>query len=288
MTELRFDGRVAVITGAGRGIGRAHALLLAARGAAVTVVDLGAEADEVAAEITASQGRAIACRASVIDESDVRSVVDTTINEFGRLDIVINNAGIFDPAPFADLSIGQFRSMMDVHFYGTMLLTKAAWPHLVAAGCGRVLNTVSEGMLGIPQMTSYGAAKGAIFGFTRNVALDGREHGINVNAIAPQAGTRMVDDLGVRFNIPAEAVAQMKAGMPADLVAPVAAYLVHESCSLTAEVFCVGSGRVSRLAVVESAGYTDPALTPESVVVNLDTITDLAGATPRYFMGADV
>ena len=184
MSELRFDGRVAIVTGAGRGVGRSHAALLAAKGAKVVVADHGGGLDglgssagpaaAVVAEIAAAGGTAVACYASVAEEDSAQTIVETALEAFGRVDIVINNAGIHDPGLFADLSAEQFRRMLDVHYFGTLNVTKAAWPHLVAAGYGRIVNTVSEAMLGgITQLSSYGAAKGAVFGLTRNLATEG-------------------------------------------------------------------------------------------------------------------
>jgi NAD(P)-dependent dehydrogenase (short-subunit alcohol dehydrogenase family) len=154
MEQLRFDGRAAIVTGAGRGIGRAHALLLASRGAKVVVADYGGAVDgtgsssgpaeEVAEEIRAAGGDAVACCASVAEEEGAALIVDTAMSSFGRLDIVVNNAGISDKHLFGDLTSEQFRRMMDVHFFGTLYVTKAAWPHLVEVGNGRIVNTITR------------------------------------------------------------------------------------------------------------------------------------------------
>lgn len=171
MSELRFDGRSVIVTGAGRGVGRSYALLLAAKGAQVVVADVGSgingagssptPADDVAREITDGGGTAVACHASVAEERGAREIVETALNSFGRLDGLINNAGIHDPGLFEELSVQQFQRMLDVHYLGTLFVTRAAWPHLADAGDGRVVNTVSEAMLGgIPELSSYGAAKG--------------------------------------------------------------------------------------------------------------------------------
>src|SRR5438552_1541577 len=264
MRELRFDGRVVIVTGAGRGIGRSHALLLGSKGARVVVADVGAgiegagasrsPADEVVADIRSNGGEAVACYASVADEAGATSIVDTAIDAFGRLDAVVNNAGIHDPGRFESLTADQFRRMLDVHFFGTLLVVKAAWPHFVAAGYGRIVNTVSEAMLGgIPELTSYGAAKGAIFGLTRNLATEGLAHGIRTNAIAPRAHTRMSesssDSLSEMLSIPRQDMEAIKASMPAELCAPAAVFLAHESCPLNGEVLQVGMGGVARSAV---------------------------------------
>jgi len=288
MTELRFDGRVAIVTGAGRGIGRAHSRLLASKGARVVVADLGGEIDgthasespalDVVHEIAADGGEAVACVASVADERGAASIVAAALDAFGRVDVVVNNAGIFAPAPFEATSTQAFRAMVDVHLFGTVFVAKAAWPHMTAAGYGRIVNTTSEAMLGIPLLSSYGAAKGAIFGLTRNLAVEGAPHGIRVNCLAPRAGTRMADALGVAASLPPELVEQGKATMPPELVAPAAAFLAHESCPLNGEVLQVGSGEVSRLAVVHSRGISREHLTAEDVADNLASVMDLTDA----------
>jgi NAD(P)-dependent dehydrogenase (short-subunit alcohol dehydrogenase family) len=293
MGELRFDGRAVIVTGAGRGIGRSHALLLGAKGARVVVADVGAgidgagssssPADEVVAEIREAGGEAVPSYASVAEEAGAASIVGTAIDAFGRVDVVVNNAGIHDPARFESLTAEQFRRMLDVHFLGTLLVLKAAWPHLVAAGYGRIVNTVSEAMLGgIPELTSYGAAKGAVFGLTRNLATEGAPHGIRANAIAPRAYTRMSasssDALSEMLAIPREDMEAINASMPPELCAPAVAFLAHESCPLNGEVLQVGMGGVARLAVVHAQGINKQSLTAEDIADNLDTIMDVTDA----------
>jgi len=296
MGDLRFDDRVVVVTGAGRGIGRSHALLLASKGARVVVADVGGgidgtgasqgPADDVVDEIRASGGDAVASYTSVADEAGAASIVDTALGTFGRLDAVVNNAGIHDPGPFESLSVEQFRAMIDVHFFGTLFVTRAAWPHFMAAGYGRVVNTASEAMLGgIPELTSYGAAKGAVFGLTRNLATEGAQHGIRVNALAPRAFTRMSesssDALASMLSISREDMDQINASMPPELCAPAVAFLAHESCTLNGELLQVGMGGVSRLAVVESPGIAKDPLTAEDIAANVDAIVDVTGAQVR-------
>ena len=294
MTGLRFDDRVVVVTGAGRGVGRSHALLLAAKGARVVVVDSGADidgsghsrapAEAVAEEINASGGQAVACFASVADERAAADIIDTALRQFGRLDAIVNNAGIHDPAPFQDLTVSQFRTMIDVHYVGTVLVTRAAWPHFIRAGYGRVVNTVSEAMLGgIPELSSYGAAKGAVFGLTRNLATEGAAHGIAVNAIAPRAFTRMSAShshaLADHLSIPTDVMDQINAAMPPELCAPAAVFLAHDSCTLNGEVLQIGMGSVARLAVVRGPGFARDALTAEDIADNLADVMNLHDAS---------
>lgn len=296
MAELRFDDRVAIVTGAARGIGRSYALLLAARGARVVVADYGVgptgtgsspePAAEVVREIAEAGGDAVACCASVSEESSAARIVEAAVESFGRLDIVVNNAGIHDPGLFSDLTIDQFHRMIEVHYLGTLFVIRSAWPHLVRAGYGRVVNTVSEAMLGgVAELTSYGAAKGAVFGLTRNLATEGQPHGIRVNAIAPRAYTRLsaehTERMAAERSIPEEMMAKIIAGMTPDLVAPAVAFLAHESCPLNGEVLQAGLGGVARIAVLCSQGISKQELTPEDIADNLDTIMEMAGGQVR-------
>lgn len=294
MTALRFDGRVVIVTGAGRGLGRAHALLLAAKGAQVVVADSGGgidgggtshtPADAVAGEITDAGGRAVACHASVTDERGAASIVEAALDAYGRVDAVVNNAGIHDPGLFEDLTADQFRTMLDAHYLGTVFVTKAAWPHLVESGSGRVVNTISEAMLGgIPELSSYGAAKGAVFGLTRNLATEGPKYGIGVNAIAPRAFTRLSaahsDKVAATMSMTSEVMDQINASMPPELCAPAAAFLAHPSCQINGEVLQIGMGAVSRIAVVCSRGFFKEGITAEDIAGNLDAIMDLRDPT---------
>jgi len=284
MTELRFDERAVVVTGAGRGIGRSHALLLASRGAKVVVADYGAEldgsgsskdpAEQVVKEIEANGGEAVTCCASVAEEDDAASIIETALESFGRLDAVINNAGISDMHLFGDLSIEQFRRMIDVHFLGTVLVTKFAWPHFIEAGYGRIVNTTSEGILGAqPLLTSYGAAKGAVWAFTRNIAAEGAELGIIANAVCPRALTRMsLQGREAKGQEDDPEVGSILARMNPDLVAPAAAYLAHESCTVNGEVLVAGGGEVFRLTPVVTIGISRESLEVEDVAENIDAI----------------
>lgn len=293
MAELRYDGRVAVVTGAGRGVGRSHALLLAAKGARVVVADYGVDidgsgmsagpAEDVVREIENNGGAAVACCASVAEEDGATGIVQAALDTWGRIDAVVNNAGIHDPGAFERLTIAQYMKMIEVHYLGTLFVTRAAWPHFIKAGYGRVVNTVSEAMLGgIPELSSYGAAKGAVWGLTRNLSTEGFSKGIRVNALAPRAYTRMsasaAGDLAEMLGIPKEAMDEINAGMPPDMCAPAAAFLAHESCRLTGEVLQIGMGGVARIAILHTQGLTKTPLTAEDIAENLDTIMNLTDA----------
>ena len=292
MGELRFDGRAVIVTGAGRGVGRCHALLLAARGAKVVVADLGGQlngtgssnvpADEVVAEITAAGGEAVACYASVADEAGAASIVRSAIDAYGRVDAVINNAGIAEPDWFEDLTIERFRRMVDVHYMGTVQVCFAAWPHMVEAGYGRIVNTCSEAVLGmVPKNSAYGGAKGGVLGFTRTLALDAARYDIRVNAVMPRAQTRLADTpvLAHTYDLPEETFqGGIMDTMRPELVSPVAAFLAHESCRLNGELLPAGAGQVMRVALIQNDGFTKHDLTPEDVAANLDKVMDMSGA----------
>ena len=191
------------------------------------------------------------------------------VDAFGHVDAVINNAGILHVAPFDMVTRDEYQRQLDVHFFGSLWLARAAWPELKRSGSGRVVNTISGAMLGMPDMAHYGSSKGAVFGLTRNLAFEGAVHGIKVNAVAPGAGGTRLAEASSEV-LPAELVEYMRASLPPKLVAPVGAYLVHESCPVTGEVFNVAGGSVNRLAIVHSAGFHDPELSLESVAARLE------------------
>lgn len=295
---LDFNDRVVVITGAGRGIGRAHAELLAARGAAVVVGDLGATIDgsgidgddpaaEVVAAITAAGGRAVACAADVATEEGAHALVDIALAEFGRLDAVINNAGIVRTAPFDEVPYEEYQRHLDVHYFGALRLCRAAWPHLLKSPAGRVVNTISQAMLGNPDMSHYGGSKGALFGLTRNLAVEGLASGVKVNAIAPGAGTRMAE--ASADTLSPEVMEYMRTQLRPEHVAPVAAYLVHPDCTVTGEVFNVAGGIVNRLALVNTVGIHDPDLTVDTVAERIgDIMAITADAVPQVVAPLEV
>jgi NAD(P)-dependent dehydrogenase (short-subunit alcohol dehydrogenase family) len=273
--ELRFDGRVAIVTGAGRNLGRAYAHLLAARGAHVVVNDLGVAisdtdgsgtapaanpAQQVVAEIADAGGAAVANEDSVATPDGGRAIVQTALDTFGRLDIVVNNAGVVRQAPFEDYGPSLLDDELTSQLGGHFNVTRAAWPVLTAAGYGRVLNLSSgAGLWGVPQMTGYAATKLGVVGFTRALALEGVGHGITVNVVAPCAKTRP----GGFGPIPASPA--LHAWLSVDEVAPIVTWLVHEDCTATGECFSVGGGYVGRVTLAVNDGWRSRSLTPERV-----------------------
>ncbi|AEV72957.1 dehydrogenase of unknown specificity, short-chain alcohol dehydrogenase like protein [Mycolicibacterium rhodesiae NBB3] len=297
--ELRFDGQVAVISGAGGGLGRQYALLLAARGARVVVNDIGgsvtgdgadnAAASRVADEITTLGGEAVADNHSVTTPSGGQAIIDAAIDAWGRVDILINNAGIVRDAPFEDITADRLDPLVDVHLKGAFNLTRPAYKVMRDQGYGRILNTCSAaGLLGAERMANYGAAKTGLVGLTRVLAAEGADRDIRVNAIAPIAYTRMlqhsVDTAPQQDDAEAQAILDELAGQylsrldPA-LVAPVAAFLTHRDCPVSGEIYTVGAGHVSRLFIGRTKGFYKPDLSIEDVRDNLTTIRDETGYT---------
>ncbi len=277
---MRFDDRVAIVTGAGGGLGRAHALLLASRGAKVLVNDLGGSqhgqgadaqpADQVVAEIHAAGGEAAASYDSV---EDGHKIVQAALDHFGRIDIVINNAGILRDVSFHKMKEIDWELIYRVHLYGSFKVTHAAWPYLREQQYGRVIMTSSSsGIYGNFGQANYGSAKLALLGFANTLAIEGEKRNIHVNSIAPIAGSRMTESV-----LPADLVEALKP----DHVSPLVAYLCHESCSTTGELFELGAGWVSRLRWQRTKGAMFPANqpgTPEQIAAKWDQINDFTDA----------
>jgi hypothetical protein len=290
--QLRFEGRAVVVTGAGRGFGRCHSLLLASRGAKVVVADYGVNldgsgsssgpAEGVVEEIRAAGGEAVAAYADVADEAQAASIIQTALDSFGRLDAVINNAGIVEHHWFDAQAPEHFRRNNDVHYLGTVYVCKAAWPHFQTAGNGRIVNTTSEAIIGnVPKATAYSGAKGGVFAFTRALALDGIRHGIRVNAVAPRGNTRMSAKpvLAHTFDMPEDAFDNpFMDEMTPEKVSPAVVYLAHEACAVNGETFISGMGMVARLAFVAAAGFTSDDMTPEAIAQNIATVMDTTNA----------
>jgi NAD(P)-dependent dehydrogenase (short-subunit alcohol dehydrogenase family) len=278
MAEMRFDGRVAIVTGAGGGLGREHALLLAARGARVVVNDLGGAADGTGAsagpaertvkEIQSLGGEAVADLNTVATPEGGQAIVDTALAAFGPVDVVINNAGILRDKAFHNLTPELLDPVLDVHLRGAFNVTRPAWSLMREAGYGRVLLTASNsGILGNFGQSNYGAAKMGLVGLARVLAKEGARHGINTNVLAPIARTRLTEEL----------LGPLAPKLDPKLVAPVAAWLVHEDCTVSGEIYSAGGGRVARFFVGLTEGYLNQGLTPEDVRDNLAGIHDEAG-----------
>lgn len=277
---IRFDNRVAIVTGAGTGLGRSHALGLAERGARVVVNDLGvdrdgagrssASAEAVAEEIRAAGGQAMSHGADVSSEEEVADMVARAMEAWGRIDILVNNAGILRDKSFAKMTMADFRKVVDVHLIGSATVTHAVWPIMRAQGYGRIVLTASSsGLFGNFGQANYGAAKAAMLGLMNVLHLEGARDDIRVNTLAPTAATRMTADL-----LPPEA---------ADLLAPET--ITPGLLALVAEdapsrfVMGAGAGSYARISVSETPGITltDNDNTPEAVAAALDRIADPAG-----------
>ncbi|MDH3641772.1 MAG: SDR family oxidoreductase [Gammaproteobacteria bacterium] len=248
----KLDGKVALVTGAGGGLGRAHSLLLASEGAAVVVNDLGGTrdgagaghsmADEVVAEIKTAGGQAVANYGSVSDEAAAPAMIKTAVDTFGKIDICINNAGILRDKSFKNMTHEMWDIVVDVHLRGSYLVAKAAWDQMVAQGSGgRIVNTSStSGLIGNFGQANYAAAKAGIAGMTRVLALEGRKYGITVNTLAPAAWSRMTED------IMAEG---MEERLGPEKVSPVVVWLCTEDAAkVTGRQFCAGQNRISLLS----------------------------------------
>ncbi len=283
MSELRLDGRVAVVTGAGRGIGREEALLLAARGARVVVNDWGLAMDGTGQEEDAAGptvgdiqqrgGEAVADHSDVGTAAGAAAVVERALDAWGRIDILVNNAGsarvAASPAELTDEGIDL---AIRTHVLATIKTCRRAWQVMEAQGYGRIVNTSSATMLGVINSWDYPAAKGGVLGFTRSLAVTGEPLGIRANAIMPMAYTRPM------HRYPNTEVREwMHANFPASAVAPVVAFLAHEDVPCTGECIAVGGGRAARIAIMASPGFQreDAALTVEDVRDHWDEVMDL-------------
>ncbi|HEX4127956.1 MAG TPA: SDR family NAD(P)-dependent oxidoreductase [Acidimicrobiales bacterium] len=281
---LSFEDRVAVVTGAGRGIGRAYALLLASRGASVVVNDLGGSmqgvgvdgtvASTVAAEIEAAGGSALPDEHDVASPEGARALIHAALERFGRLDILINNAGIIKWAGLPDVDADNLERHLAVHVLGSFNTTRAAWPHMVEQGYGRVVMTTSSGVFGLPKNLSYATAKGGVIGLTRSIATMSEAHGIRVNLIAPAALTRMAG--------PGAETDDTSSPMAPGQVAPLVAFLAHETCPVNGEIYAAGAGRFARIFIASTPGYVAGAPTIEDIAQHWDEINDEEGyAVPR-------
>ena len=278
MADLGFDGKVAIITGAGGGLGRSHALELARRGALIVVNDLGGASDgtgssetaaqKVVDEIKAAGGEAVANYDSVATPEGGANIVKSAVDTFGRVDIIINNAGILRDTSFKNMTPDQVNPVLDVHLRGAFYVTQPAWQLMRDQGYGRIINTSSgAGIFGNFGQTNYGAAKMGLVGFTRVLAQEGKKYNIKANALAPVARTRMTEEI----------LGPMAEKLDPQVVSPVAVWLVHEDCPVTGEIYSAAGGLVQRMFVGLCEGYYKADLTLEDVRDNFDQIRDETG-----------
>ena len=280
MSDIRFDDKVVIVTGAGGGIGRAHALLFAKHGAKVIVNDLGGSTQgeganseaalKVVEEIKAAGGTAIANPDNVINGD---RIVECAMDNFGRIDIVVNNAGILRDKSFPKMTDEDWDLIYKVHVEGAYKTTKAAWAHMKENNFGRVIFTSStSGIYGNFGQANYGMAKLGLYGFTRTLAIEGRKNNIFVNAITPTGGTRMTEGL-----FPPGAFDKLKP----ELVSPLVAYLCSEECQETGSLFEVGGGWMGKVRWERSLGIgfnPDEGFTPEDVAANFEKLCSFEGA----------
>ena len=290
-----LDGKVAIVTGAGGGLGRAHALLLAHEGAAVVVNDLGGDrhgggsgtsmADGVVEEITAAGGRAVAHYGSVTNDADAKGMVDAAVEAFGRVDILINNAGILRDKSFKNMSDEEWDLVIDVHLRGTYLVTKHAWQQMLEQGeGGRIVMTSStSGLIGNFGQTNYGAAKAGIAGFMRVLALEGMKYGITVNVLAPAALSRMTED--IMPDAP-----DLDQRLAPEKVSPTVVWLcTDEAAKVTGRQFCVSGNRTSLLSwQVDVVAEKDALDTPWTVAEIGEQISDSMEAWPKLLRPMEV
>src|ERR1700761_1183262 len=283
--DVRFDDRVAIVTGAGAGLGRQHALLLASRGAKVVVNDPGgsvdgtgganAAADAVVSQIKAAGGQAVASYASVAEEKAAQSIIGTAMNTWGRLDILVNNAGILRDKAFNNMSMEDYEFVNQVHHFGTVYCTKAAWPIMRKRSYGRIVVTTSgSGTVGNFGQANYGAAKMAVNGLINVLRHEGAKYNIRLNAISPSAYTRMTESL-----LPPDMAPWMKP----ELVSPMVAWLCSEECDQNGEIMAATAGGYARVQYYVSEGVQfDPAepVTIEMIRDSIDKIRDLSDAKP--------
>jgi NAD(P)-dependent dehydrogenase (short-subunit alcohol dehydrogenase family) len=277
MSEMRFDGRVAVITGAGGnpGLGRAYAMLLASRGAKVVVNDNGvgpdgrgtrpAHPEAVVKEIVDAGGEAILDTHSVATRDSAKAVVQTALDAWGKVDILINNAGVIELAEFDEITDSDLEKIMSAHLYGALWMTRAVWPHMQQSGYGRIVSAASGSMLGQRYNTVYGAAKGGIWALTRSLAVEGAAYGIRTNSFGPGARTAMSEQAAD------ELVAHMP---PAELVAPTVVYLCHEDCEVSGAYFQSAAGSTKFQLFAETEGYYNPDVTLEDIRDNFAKIVN--------------
>jgi NAD(P)-dependent dehydrogenase (short-subunit alcohol dehydrogenase family) len=280
---ISFKDKVVIVTGAGAGLGRSHALEFAKRGAKVVVNDLGGKVDgtgggseaanKVVEEIKAAGGEAIANGASVSDRAGAESIVNDAINKWGRVDVLINNAGILRDKSFTKMELADFELVVSVHLLGSVYVTKAAWPHMLNQKYGRiVLTTSSSGLYGNFGQSNYGAAKLGLVGLMNTLKLEGQKSDIRINTVAPVAATRMTENLG----IPEEVLKQLKP----ELISSAVVYLASQDAP-TGTIIEAGAGYFAKVQLVESKGVKlGQDATADDFAANFEKIADMSAAKP--------
>ncbi|MEL0151123.1 MAG: SDR family oxidoreductase [Rhodobiaceae bacterium] len=287
--SLDFTDKVVIVTGAGGGLGKSHALEFARRGAKVVVNDLGGTmdgsggsseaAEAVVAEIKEAGGEAIANGSSVTDDAGVDNMIKQTMDAYGRIDVLVNNAGVLRDKSFAKMEINDFTFVVDVHLFGTMKPTKAVWPIMKEQGYGRIMVTSSSsGLYGNFGQANYGAAKLGVVGFMNTLKLEGQKDNIHINALAPVAWTRMTENL-----MPAE----MEDMLTPERVTPAVVFMCSEGAP-TGKIICAGAGAYTSAAIVETKGvYLGENPSAEDVAENWETISKIDDAAKALFQGGE-
>jgi NAD(P)-dependent dehydrogenase (short-subunit alcohol dehydrogenase family) len=286
MSELRFEGKVAIVTGSGRNLGREYALLLASRGARVVVNDFGVAisdtdgsgeapaanpADDVVREIADAGGEAVASHDSVATAAGGRAIVQTALDEYGRVDVVVNNAGQVRMAPFAEFSDDLTDTVIDTQLRGVLNVSRPAWKAMTESDAGGRFVNVSSGAAfgGVPDGSVYSMAKMGVVGLTRAMASEGRAAGIAANVISPSAKTRQGTGFG-----PIPWSPELAEWLHPRLVAPLVGWLAHDVCPLTGEWFTVGGGHVARVGLTVTEGYLDRDATIDTIAAHVDEIME--------------
>lgn len=272
--KLRFDGRVAVVTGSSQGTGRAYAELLASRGAKVVINSRTPEAlEEVAAGIRAQGGEVAIASGDLTNEANCHEVVRKTLDAFGAIDILVNNAGVSRRKSFTDIDAAEFDEIIALNLNSTFYMMQAAFPHMKARGYGRIVNTGSAtGMFGTKNNVAYGSSKAGVYGLMRTFSIDAAPFGIKINTVTPMAATRLANNIQDE-----EFKREFFATLPPERCGPIVCFLAHESCTVSNEVFDIGGGVVSRIFVGLTKGYLNPDMTIEDVAANIGQIMDETG-----------